>query len=94
MLPFLAQGGAMAIEDGWVLAQCLAATPEDPASALDNYQRLRRHRTARVARHSRWNGRIYHLRGLAAVARNVALKTLGEQLLGDRYDWLYGWQSC
>jgi salicylate hydroxylase len=92
MLPFLAQGGAMAIEDAWVLAQCLGRTPNDPASAFEYYQRVRRHRTARVARHARLNGRIYHLRGPAALARDLAFRTLGGEYLLDRYDWLYGWR--
>ena len=92
IMPFLAQGGAMAIEDAWVLANCLGDTPETPTLAFDRYWRLRRHRTARVTRHARTNGRIFHLRGPAALARDLFLRMRGKRLL-DRYDWLYEWDA-
>ena len=69
MLPFLAQGAAMAIEDGAVLADCLAAGG-DVATRLARYQRLRRRRAAWVQRRSRANGRIFHLSGAAAWLRD------------------------
>ena len=92
MLPFLAQGGAMAIEDAAVLADCLARWPDQPPLAFETYEGMRRSRTLRVARESRNNGWIYHFSGPAALARNIALKRLrGERLL-RRYDWLYDWR--
>ena len=44
MLPFLAQGAAMAIEDAAVLAIHMAQTPDDPAHAIPEVDaaRLRR----------------------------------------------------
>jgi salicylate hydroxylase len=92
MLPFLAQGGAMAIEDAAVLARCLAKIPEDPAAALRNYEGLRRSRTARVVRHARRLGKIYHLSGPAAMMRNLTLIAAGGQELLASYDWLYDWR--
>src|SRR5438105_3885254 len=81
-LPFLAQGGAMAIEDAAVVADCLARCPDQPALAFEIYEGLRRPRTQRVARESHFNGFLYHLRGPAAVARNLVLGRLtGEKLL-------------
>lgn len=52
MTPNLGQGGCAAIEDAYVLADCLGRTApvED---ALDRYQRLRRGRVAAIARDSR-----------------------------------------
>jgi salicylate hydroxylase len=92
-LPFLAQGAAMAIEDAAVLANCLRLTPEAPERALRLYEDQRRARTARVQRIARRNGRIYHLSGLAAAARNRVLRRLdGERLLA-RFDWLYDWRA-
>jgi len=92
ILPFLAQGGAMAIEDAAVVADCLARCPDQPALAFETYEGLRRPRTQRVARESHFNGFLYHLRGPAAVARNLVLGRLtGEKLL-TRYDWLYDWR--
>jgi salicylate hydroxylase len=92
MLPFLAQGAAMAIEDACVLADCLAAGPDAPESALRRYERQRRRRTARAQRAARLNGRIYHLAGPAAFLRNRALRARGGESLLARYDWLYGWR--
>jgi salicylate hydroxylase len=92
MLPFLAQGGAMAIEDAAVLAACLARQSEDPAAALRRYEGLRRRRTARARKQARKNGRLYHLKGPAAVARNLALAAMGGKRLLRRYDWLYDWR--
>ena len=34
MMPFYAQGAAQSIEDGYVLAGCLAAAPDAPVAAL------------------------------------------------------------
>jgi salicylate hydroxylase len=46
----------------------------------------------RVARASRRNGRIYHLSGPQAAARNLVLRNMPPQRLMGRYDWLYGWR--
>jgi 2-polyprenyl-6-methoxyphenol hydroxylase-like FAD-dependent oxidoreductase len=93
MLPFLAQGGAMAIEDAWVLADELARTPDDPAAALRAYERRRQGRTARAARAAARTGRIYHLKGPLAAARDLAMRTIGGERLQRRYDWLYDWKG-
>lgn len=91
MLPFLAQGGAMAIEDAAVLAQCLAHD-DDAARALRAYERARQHRVARVQREARRNSWRYHLSGPLAFARDSVLAALGGDRLLHRYDWLYGWK--
>jgi len=92
MLPFLAQGAAMAIEDAAVLAEQLARNPERPEQAFRRYRRLRARRTARVQQAARTNGRVYHLKYLAAVLRNIALRQRGGDSLLRRFDWLYGWR--
>lgn len=48
MVPFLAQGAGMAIEDAAILARCLGADRDDPVRGLRRYEDLRRDRTARV----------------------------------------------
>ena len=65
MLPFFAQGAAMAIEDAAVAARCLARMPDDPAGALKTYSAVRRGRTRKVQRLAAKNGARYHL-GAAA----------------------------
>ncbi|MGE5640681.1 MAG: FAD-dependent monooxygenase [Clostridia bacterium] len=53
MLPFLAQGGAMAMEDGYVLAECLRRRAGDVPAALREYESLRKERATRVQLGSR-----------------------------------------
>jgi salicylate hydroxylase len=92
MLPFLAQGAAMAIEDAVVLADCLAGAPDDAPHALRHYETLRQGRTARVQRAARFTGEMYQLDGPLAFARNLILGRLGSENLRARYDWLYDWR--
>ena len=92
MLPFLAQGGAMAIEDAAVLARCLGRD-EDIAGALRTYERARRARVARAQREARRNAWRYHLAGPLGMARNIFLAAMGGEKLLRRYDWLYGWRD-
>ena len=60
-LPYLAQGAAMAIEDGAILARCLAKTT-DISEALLLYQHNRIDRTARIVNTSTANRSLYHSR--------------------------------
>ena len=92
MLPFLAQGAAMAIEDAVVAAHCLARLPDDAAGALQSYSTLRRARTRKVQRLAAKNGARYHLSALPAMLRNVAMHAMGGARLLRHYDWLYGWR--
>src|ERR1700733_12549163 len=92
MLPFLAQGGAMAIEDAVVAAQCLARRPDDAAAALRTYAAIRRGRTRRGQRQAARNGQHYHLKGVSAMLRNAAMGVMGGEHLLRHYDWLYDWR--
>jgi salicylate hydroxylase len=91
MLPFLAQGGAMAIEDAAVLANCLERD-EDAAHALRQYEWTRHRRVARVQREARRNSQRYQLSGPLGLARTAVLAMMGGERLLRRYDWLYGWK--
>jgi salicylate hydroxylase len=93
VLPFLAQGGVLALEDAVVLADKLSRAGADATGALGAYDRARRGRTARVALASRRNGAFYHLGGAPALARNAALRMLPGKALLSRYDWIYGWSG-
>ena len=93
MLPFLAQGAAMAIEDAAVLADCLARSPGDAPLALRAYEQARRSRTAAVQRAARHNGSIYHRAGAEAFARNLGMRMLGGRRLIGRYAWIYDWRT-
>ncbi len=88
MTPFLAQGAAQAIEDADALARRLAASA-DVANALAAYSGDRVARTTRVQRDALAQGRIYHMSGPLALARDLTMRALGPQRLLKRYDWLY-----
>jgi salicylate hydroxylase len=92
MLPFLAQGAGMAIEDAAVLADMLGKYLDDPADALRAYEGARWHRTFRAQQLSRRQGRIYGLTGPEALIRNLAMRAMGGEKLRARYDWLYSWR--
>ncbi|WP_332682353.1 FAD-dependent monooxygenase [Bosea sp. (in: a-proteobacteria)] len=98
VLPFLAQGAALAIEDAAVLAHELAAglqaggTASVPA-AFAAYATARQSRAARVQQASRDNGRSYHLGRPWSFARDLVLRRLGADGLRRRYAWIYDWPA-
>jgi salicylate hydroxylase len=92
MLPFLAQGATMALEDAWVLAEAMERAG-DPARGLAAYEAARLPRTARVQRAAARSGRLFHLRpGMRSVAHLGlgAAQALAPGLLAQRFDWLFG----
>lgn len=89
VLPFLAQGAALALEDAWRIA-AEAGRPGDPPSAWQAVEARRRARAEAVAAASRRNARIYHLSGLAGLGRDWSLGCIGGRRLLSAYDWLYG----
>ncbi len=92
MLPFVAQGAGMAIEDAAVLAKCLG-DQADITAALKQYGCLRAPRVERMQRTARRTGLIYHLTGPMAFARDQVIKMLGGQRLLSRQDWIYNWRE-
>jgi len=93
MLPYLAQGGVLALEDAVVLGDCLAAHPDDEASALRAFEAKRRARAQRVQAMSLRQGRIYHLAPPLSWTRDAAVRLIPGAWLMAGYDWLYGWRS-
>jgi len=93
MLPYLAQGAAMAIEDAAVVAQCMARQPDDPAAALQTYGAARRARTRKVQRLAARNGARYHFGGVRGWVRDAAMRTMGGKQLLHNYDWIYDWHQ-
>lgn len=89
VLPYMAQGAALAIEDAVVLADALSASRDDPAGALSRYEAARRKRAARVMRQSARLGRIYHLGPPFSAARNLAISRQAPEKALARFDWLY-----
>jgi salicylate hydroxylase len=91
MLPYMAQGAGMAIEDAVALAGTLGAgsgtTAADVPAALSRYAAARWQRNARVQARARRNGVVFHLAGPARLARDAGLRALGPRLLD--VPWLY-----
>ncbi len=98
MVPYLAQGAAMAIEDAATLAQVLAAGglfsngAGDAALAqapalVKAYANQRWQRNAQVQQRAIKNGEIYHLTGPLRLGRDLAMRLLGKSLLDQ--PWLY-----
>jgi len=90
MVPFLAQGAVMAIEDGFILARCLEKY-EDPARALSGYEEARRERTRKAVEGSTANIGRFHHPALAdpAQARDYVTREWAGQSVADRYEWLF-----
>ena len=91
MLPYLAQGGAFALEDALVLAGCLRDAPGIP-EALAAYAALRRPRARRAQLASQRQGRLYRLPPPLSQARDAVLRMAPGALLMQRLAWLHGWQ--
>jgi 2-polyprenyl-6-methoxyphenol hydroxylase-like FAD-dependent oxidoreductase len=89
MYPFMGQGAAQAIEDGAALTACLAAGEEDPAAALQRYERARLPRVTRLQQMSRANKTRFHMPdGPAQQARDAEWSRAGDRS-PDALRWLY-----
>ncbi len=87
MLPYLAQGAGMAIEDAAVLAQQLAVASNVP-QALQAFAAQRWQRNAQVQRGAIRNGQVFHARGPMRWGRDLGLRLAGPMLMDQ--PWLYG----
>ncbi len=93
MLPFQAQGAAMAIEDAAILAPLLMTEP-DGASAFRRFEAMRRPRVSRVRKVSNFNGFAYHMEWPFTLGRNAVLLAQGSRGHLRRLDWLYGFDAA
>lgn len=104
MLPFLAQGATQALEDAWVLADCLAAASVEQAGsvqgaqqwhleqAFQRYAALRQPRTAAVQRAARANSGRFHHSAIYYLPLYL-LSRVYPQLMHQRMNWLYGYDA-
>lgn len=94
MVPYLAQGAAMAIEDAAALAWALAESCDNSGPKVDVPAQLQRYAVARWQRNAQVqarairNGQIFHASGPLRWGRDLAMRLLGENLLD--MPWLYG----
>lgn len=100
MLPFMASGAAMGLEDAAMLALKVAPCRENGAAideALHDWEDARWSRVTRVQEAARANGRLFHLRPgpLRALARApIRMATrVAPDFAAGRLDWLYGFDA-
>ncbi|QOT81940.1 FAD-dependent monooxygenase [Cupriavidus basilensis] len=99
MLPFLAQGAAMAIEDGYELATTLGKLRDGVGveAALIAYEQRRIPRTSRVQLGARARGTTMHLRSpWARMKRNLGfmLRSFRKpETTTHRAEWIYGYDA-
>jgi salicylate hydroxylase len=92
-LPFLAQGAAMAIEDGFVLSRALTEI-DDVRQALSRYEAARLARTSRIVEKSTENGRRFHNPELASATGAAAYveREWTAERVRERYHWLFDYK--
>ncbi|MEY4294564.1 MAG: hypothetical protein RLY82_252 [Pseudomonadota bacterium] len=90
MLPYLAQGAAMAIEDAAVLAKSIGLQV-NTHMALRAYAKARWKRNAHVQLRSQLQGYAFHASGVVRLARDAVLKVAGERITA--MPWLYSYQN-
>lgn len=93
MLPFQAQGAAMAIEDAAILAPLLMTEPT-AETAFSRFSALRRARVGKVARVSARNAAIFHMEWPFSLARDAVMRLQGSSGHLDRLNWLYGFDTA
>ena len=90
-LQYFAQGACMAMEDAVALAHVLADGLGDLEKKLNDYQKMRRTRTARIQLQSREIGdHIYHPAGAHAELRNQIMSSKRPEDWYDILSWVYG----
>ena len=83
MTPNLGQGACFALEDAWVLGQCVESA-SDFGTAFRIYERRRRRRADSIQRRSRWLGKLIQLERPAATA-------LRDLILTTTPNWIADW---
>ena len=91
MLPMLAQGAAMSLEDGYILGRALDAAAAEIEPGLARYQQARKERTTKVVLGSAENGRRFQSRTLAdsAAAQAYVDREWTAEKVRQRYEWLF-----
>ncbi len=92
MLPFMAQGAAMAIEDAYVLADQLSQNAV--STALMNYEAIRKPRATKIQQMSAANAGLYHMHGgLFGKAKLKGLQmatAVAPNLIQSKLDFVFG----
>lgn len=95
MLPFMAQGAVMAIEDGLILARCIERCPDDLATAVAHFQAIRLPRANKCVELADRNRLLFHNETLLDRhdAHRYVSTQWNEDKVRDRYDWLFRYDA-
>ena len=93
IVPFFAQGAALALEDAVVLANCLTRLPQD--QALARFEKIRKPRATAVLRAAWGNAHLFHFKSptmrFGRMATMPVLTKLTPWVFSRRYNWVYGY---
>ncbi len=87
-MPFLAQGAAMALEDAAALAE-IFSTQQQVSERFTSFETQRRKRTQRLHHQNLAMARLYHLKGMAELARNAVFRMSPRSAPLRSVDWIY-----
>jgi salicylate hydroxylase len=77
IVPFIGQGGCLALEDAYAFAQLIVSSKEDLINAQKAYENLRLQRIHKIKSLSERQGRLNHIQNpILAMGRNMVIKYL------------------
>lgn len=97
MMPFAAQGAAMALEDAFELAGTMAGSGGGASlplpQALAAFEALRLPRIDKARKRASLNRFAYHAKGPVRIARDFVFSTRPSEAFLSDFDWLYGYHA-